>query len=349
MRIVLVIFCVCSTNLLLAQGDVVLTNPTDKKDSLRDLYIRRFPDHFFLYPVLKQRSLSFELQKRDRSELLTFKPNNAYSLGVGTYLFELNFELGFAIPINQQSKYLYGDSKARDIQLNVLGKKWGMDAFYQKYNGFYLTDKNDDHAADTPYPQRPDINSKNYGLTWSYVFNNQKFSFRSVYNFAERQLYSKGSFLMSSNINRFKLSADSSILSRPNEVVFGKQVSFTTLNYTTFSLAPGYTYSLIFKNFFLNGTLSVGPAHHWIYYKLEDGRSRNEMGINTFVAARIGIGYNGDRLFGGITFIQQGSLVRFEDVQFSSNNATFKILMGYRFRETGILKKKVWDLVPFKI
>jgi hypothetical protein len=348
MRIVLLFFFAHVTACVLAQ-EIVLTNPTDRKDSLRDLYIRRFPDHFFLYPVLKQRSLSFDLQKRDRSEQLTFKPNNAYSLGVGTYLFELNFELAFAIPINQQSKTIYGNSHARDIQLNVLGKKWGLDAFYQKYSGFYLTDKKDQHVADTPYPQRPDIDTKNYGVTWNYVFNNQKFSFRSVYNFAERQLYSKGSFLMSASVGRFKLSADSSILSHPKELVFGKQVSFTKLNYTTFSIAPGYTYSLIFKNFFLNGTLSVGPAHHWIYYRLEDGKSRNEIGINSFVSARIGIGYNGDRLFGGITFISQGSMVKFEDVQFSNSNATFKILVGYRFLESGILKKRVWDLIPFKI
>jgi hypothetical protein len=348
MRIALLFCNICLSTTLLAQG-IEVTDPVGGKDSLRDLYIRRFPDHYFLYPVLKQRSLNFELQRSDRSDALTFKPNNSYSLGVGAYLFELNFELAFAIPINQKSKDIYGDSKARDVQLNVLGKKWGVDVFYQKYSGFYLSDKIDIIPANMPYPQRPDIDSKNYGFTGNYVFNNKKFSFRSVYNFAERQLFSKGSFLLSANISRFKLSADSSILSAPKEAIFGNKVSFTKLNYTTFSIAPGYTYSLIFKNFFLNGTLSVGPANHWIYYKLKTGTNRNDTGINSFVAARIGVGYNGNRLFGGVTFISQGSVVKFQDVQFSNNNATFKILMGYRFVETGILKKRIWDLIPFKI
>jgi hypothetical protein len=333
----------------IAQQDIEISPPVMKKDSVRDLYIKRFPDHFNVYPVIKQRSLNFELEKRDGSDLLTFKPNNSFSFGVGLYLFELNFELAFAIPIKEKTKSIYGSSEARDIQLNILGRKFGLDAFYQKYTGFYITDKGDEPESGSPFPQRPDIESRNYGLTGNYVFNNQKFSFRSVYNFAERQLYSKGSFLMFSNVGSFRLTADSSILSTSQEAVFGDNVSFTHLKFTTFSLAPGYTYSLIFKNFFLNGTLSIGPAHHWINYKLKGGEERNEIEINAFVAARLGIGYNGDRLFGGITFVTQGSQVRFEDVRFSSSNGSFKILIGYRFREFGPLKKRVWDLIPFKI
>jgi hypothetical protein len=348
MRIALVFILLLCSLYSWAQ-ELEISSPVTKKDSVRDLYIRRFPDHFNAYPVIKQRSLNFQLEKRDRSDLLTFKPNNSYSFGLGLYLFELNFELAFAIPLDEKSKSIYGSSKARDLQLNILGRKWGFDIVYQKYSGFYVTDKDDEPEADIPYPQRPDIDSRNLGLTGNYIFNNKKFSFRSVYNFAERQLYSKGSFLVFSNIGSFRLTADSSILSSDQKLVFGEQVSFTQLRYTSISLAPGYTYSLIFKNFFLNGTLAVGPAHHWIKYKLEDGPEKNEIAINAFIAARIGIGYNGDRLFGGISFVTQGSNVRFEDVRFSNNNGVFKILIGYRFREFGFLKKRVWDLIPIKI
>jgi hypothetical protein len=350
MKAVLFLVCLVSATFSYAQEDLQISEPNHEKDSLRDLYINRFPDHFFLYPVIKQRSLNFQLEKNnDRDKQLTFKPNNSFSFGVGTYLFELGFELTFAIPIDQLSKEIYGDSKSRDIQLNVLGKKWGVDAFYQKYSGFYVTDRGNEPAAGTPYPQRPDIRTKNIGLTGNYVFNNQKFSFRSVYNFAERQLYSNGSFLLFSSVSSFKLGADASILSDTEKLTFGEKVSFTNLRYTSFSIAPGYTYSLIFKNFFLNGTLSIGPAHHWIYYKLDNGAEKNEIAINSFVAARIGIGYNGNRLFGGISFLTQGSNVKFEDVRFSNNNGAFKILLGYRFREFGFLKKRVWDLIPFKV
>ena len=348
MKVGLIFLSLCFSIKLLAQEDITVKTPADNRDSLRDLYINRFPDHFFIYPVIKQRSLSFELEKRDRSELLTFKPNNTFSLGLGAYLFEAGVELAFAIPLDEKSKSIYGNSDARDIQLNIFGKKWGLDAFYQKYSGFYITDKTNPTPPDTAFPQRADIESKNAGLTGLYIFNNQKFSFRSVYNFAERQLFSRGSFLVSSGLSTFKVSADSSIINGQQKVVFGDDVSFSRLRYTTFSIAPGYTYSIIFKNFFLNGTLSIGPAHHWIKYTLEGGPAQDEIAINTFVAARISIGYNGNILFGGISFVTQGSSVAFEDVQFSNSNGSFKILVGYRFREAGVLKKRVWDLMPFK-
>lgn len=347
MRACFLLGIICFAFSALAQDDVTIQEPVT--DSVRSRFIAHFPDHFFVYPVLKKRSLSFELEKTDRSGLLAFRPNNSYSFGVGMYLFELNFELAFAVPIDEKSKTMYGDSKARGLNLNVFGKKWGVDVFYQKYTGFYVTDRENPAAPDTPFPQRRDIESRNFGVTGNYVFNNSKFSFRSVYNFSERQLYSKGSFLLFSNISAFRLSADSSILSNAQEVSFGEQVSFIGLRYTTFSLAPGYTYSLIFKNFFLNGTFSLGPAHHWIYYELEKGTDRNEIAINTFATVRVGIGYNGDRLFGGISFYSHGSTVKFEDVQFTHNNGSFKILLGYRFREFGLLKKRVWDLIPFKV
>ena len=332
-----------------AQEDIEVTPPSSNKDSIRDINIVRFPDHFFLYPVIKQRSLSFELEKRDRSDLLTFKPNNSFSLGVGFYLFEVGAEIAFAVPLDEQSKEIYGESRARDIQLNLLGKRWGMDIFYQKYSGFYVIDKGEEPAAGMPYPQRPDIVSRNFGVTGHYIFNKNRFSFRAVYNFSERQLYSKGSFLLFATVNSFRFSADRSILTAEQEAIFGEEVSFKHLRYTTFSIAPGYTYSLIFKNFFLNGALTIGPAHHWIRHQLETSASKDNIAINSFVGARIGIGYNGDRLFGGIGFYSQGNNVKFEDVQFSNNNGSFKILLGYRFREFGILKRRAWEAIPFKI
>jgi hypothetical protein len=351
MRAFLIILFLALPFLLRGQ-DIQVAGPTDQqeKDSIRNYYIKHFPDYFFLYPVLKQRSLSFELEKQDGDEnLLTFKPNNSYSFGVGMYLFEIGFELVGAIPIDEKSKVIYGESKARDIQLNVLGKKWGLDAFYQRYTGFYVTDSQNDVAPNNPYPQRPDIFSRNRGLTGHYIFNNQKFSFRSSYNFAERQVFSKGSFLLFTSLSSFRLNADSSIINNVQEQAFGQNVSFTKLKYATFSIAPGYTYSIVFQSFFLNGTLSVGPAHHWINYKLEGGDDKHETAINSFVAARLSLGYNGERIFGGISFLSQGSNVNFEDTRFSNNNGSFKILFGYRFGETGFLKKRIWDLVPFRI
>ena len=104
---------------LVAQENIGITTPPEDPDSIRNLYITNFPDHFFIYPVLKQRRLSFELEKRDRSGLLTYTPNTSYSLGIGAYIFEVGLEVAFAVPLDEMQKSIYGESDARDLQLLV--------------------------------------------------------------------------------------------------------------------------------------------------------------------------------------------------------------------------------------
>ncbi len=331
------------------QEEVSVTGGAEGDDSVRRRYIHSFPDHFFLYPVLKQRALSFDITAEGTNELLSYRPNNSYSIGVGAYLFEIGAELTFAIPLNERQKSIYGTSDSRDIFFNLLGKRWGVDAFWQRYSGFYVRWRGHEPARGQPFPQRPDITSRNYGLSGYYIFNWRKFSFRSFYNFAERQLSSRGSPLLSVTIRSFRVAGDGSIIDDAHAALFQPAALFSRLRYTTLSLAPGYTYSLVHENFFLNGTLSVGPAQQWIRYHPVGGTVNYDIGVNMFVAARVGLGYNSERLFGGISFLSQGSMVKLEGVEFSNSNSSFKILVGYRFREKGILRIRALDLLPFEL
>ncbi len=316
--------------------------------SIRSQYIKDFPDDFFVWPLVKQRSTSFDIALQgDRSKKLTYRPNNAYGLGFGIYAFGIGAEITFAIQPKQSSQDIYGHSAARDLQLNLISKRWGMDVFTQHYAGFYLNDPSKSVPAGTPYPQRPDISTWNTGLNGIYVFNKNKYSLKAAYNFSEKQLKSGGSFLLTGTLNTFSLRADSSVYGPSYESVFGVNADFQKLDYTTLSIAPGYGHTLVLKNFFLNGSLSVGPANHWVSYQ-SHGTDRSSITLNSFIDFRVALGYNGDKFFSGITFISQARNMKFEQVEFTSSNSTFKLLFGYRFREKGILKKNAWDLLPGK-
>jgi hypothetical protein len=267
-------------------------------------------------------------------------------MGVGFYVFELGFELAFAVPLDERDVERFGKSKARDFQLNILSKKWGTDLYYQKYEGYYKVDSRVKVPTASPFPQRPDISTRNLGLSGIYVFNNRKFSLRSSFNFAERQLRSRGSLFVYGTINSFRLDADSVVLSSSAQIGLGEGSDFKNLRYSTLSIAPGYSYNVIFKKFFMNLSLSIGPAHHWVYLKDESGKERNDISINSTVTGRFGIGYNGDRFFGGIGIATQSRVVRFGETRFSNSTNLVKILLGYRIEEFGILKKRVWDLLP---
>jgi hypothetical protein len=347
MRIVaLIFFAGLLSGSVLAQDDVgVSYYPQNGEDSLRATYIKPYRDYFFLWPVVKQRRLDFDMERRSGDgRKISYKSNKPYSLGVGLYLFELGFELAFAVPMNEQDKRVYGQSKARDLQLNILGKKWGGDLFFQKYSGFYI----DDPALKIPlggsYPQRSDITTKNLGVTLNYTFNYKKFSFRSAYNYAERQLRSSGSFLLFGSFSRFKTAGDSAILGESYADEFGTDSNIRGIKLTSLSVAPGYTYSVIYKGFFLNGMLAIGPSHSWLNYTMDTGETKYDIKFDAFLAARLGLGYNGDRFFGGLSFMSQGQRAKLDHVQLNSSNGVFKIMIGYRFKEFGVLKKRIWEL-----
>src|SRR5690606_4256194 len=257
-----------------------------------------YPDHFFLWPVLKQRELNFRIRDLEENRSVRYRPNNSYALGVGAYVFDISFELTFAIPLNERNRDVFGKSTARDFQINALSKKWGADLFVQRYHGFY-SDVDLNAGTLTTLPSRPDITARNTGLTGLYVFNPDRYSLRSAFNFSERQLISGGSLMLTGTLNTFKADAEGALTQVAEPDSGG---ALMALRYTTLSLAPGYAYTFVRHNFFASGAVMAGPAHNWIYYQKEDNSTIHDIQFNTFASVRLGIGYSTDLFFAGLNF-----------------------------------------------
>ncbi len=310
-------------------------------DSTTSDYIEKFPDKFFVWPLFKKRSLSFDIRNGD-NEKIKYKPNSAFSLGIGVYLFEIAAEISFTLPINEKSQSAYGSTDAREFHANFIGNNWGVDVFRQKYSGFYF---NDPSGSPGIVIKRPDIDLTNTGINGIYAFNKKKFSLRSAYNYSERQVKSGGSIIITGNLNTFRLSADSVILTKKSSSS-SNDSNLLLMRYTTISVAGGYTYTLVYRSFFLNGALSVGPAHNWILYSRPSGTEYYDVAVNTYSDIRVAIGYNSDRVFGGMSLVTQSRYIRFDDIRFANTNTFVKLMIGYRFNEVGVLKKRAKDYIP---
>lgn len=307
-------------------------------DTLSHTFIKSYSDYFLIWPVLKQRSLNFTVRDPGSGRILEYKPNNSYTLGLGAHVFDLALEFTFAVPIQEKNPALYGHTHVRDFQINALGRAWGADLFVQRYTGFY---SNNGKSAFQPYVVRPDMTARNVGITGMYVFQPDRYSLRSAFTFSERQLVSGGSLMLSGTLNGFKVAGDSALI-EPRDGDDGS--TFRKLKYTTLSLAPGYAYTFVRGHFFASGVLTAGPAHNWIYHLDEDGRALHDIRFDVFASVRVGAGYSTDTFFAGFNFSQQSRTVRFDDLRFTNNSSTFRLLMGFRFREFGILKKSAADL-----
>jgi hypothetical protein len=316
-------------------------------DTLRSRYIRKYPDKFFIWPVIKRRTLSFDVSSiANPDDALSFRPNSAFSFGVGAYLFDVAAELSLSIPVDEKNRGRYGTSEVRDLSTGLMGSNWSADAFIQRYEHFYLSNPQKTPLPNESFPLRRDIKLTNFGGSGVYVFNRNKFSLWSAYNFAERQLKSRGSALIAWTVNSVHLSADSVVLSSPYLVRLNTKTNFSDVRYATFGLAPGYSYNLVWRKLFLNVSLAVGPAHHWVYYVDSDGIPHYDISINTFVDARASLGYNSDRWFGGFTFLNQARAVKFEEITLSTQTQSFRMVVGYRIAEKGFLKHSWKDFVP---
>jgi hypothetical protein len=325
------------------QTDSTATDST--KLIKREDFIKSHPDHFFIWPVLKQRMQNYELHaSKPDKRTIGYYSNKPFSLGIGFYMFEVSAEIAFAIPLKEKKRAIYGESDATNLVANVLGKKWGVEAFWQRYQGFYLKDSHVNVPSNTPYIQRPDIMTRNIGVNVNYIFNNKKFSFRAAYNYSERQLKSGGSFILYGSVDHFRIEGDSALLGNSFDESFLRASRVKKFDSFIIGVEPGYTYSLIHNGFYINGMLVVGPVFNSLTYKMTGNEYGNSNQITPLVALRVAVGYNGERFFGGMSFSSQSSNTKFENVDLTSSVASFKILAGYRMLERGILKKRARDL-----
>ena len=316
-------------------------------DSLRGAYVHSYSNYFFLGPLIKKNDLGFDIvSANDAKKSYTFKANHSVSAGFNVNLFDVNLGIVFGIPLEAGSEQVYGKSEVRDLQLTAIGKQWFADVYWQKYSGFYVQYPELVVPAGQPFPQRPDLATRNFGMSFTYIFNHEEFSLRAPYLFSERQKVGKGSFLFSYVLSSFDLQADSALIPAVRWPEWGDGAAVNELRFTSLGIAPGYSHTFVVKKFFLNLTLAFGPAHYWMRYKEQLSRARNDIRIDFYSLGRVGLGYDGDRFFGGLSFTTQSRNVTYGRTTFQNTIGTIRIVAGFRFKEEGLLKKKAIDFIP---
>lgn len=311
----------------------------------RAQYVQRFPDYFFIWPVFRQRASSFVLQSASNSSnKVTFSPNIQYHAGVGFYLFEVGFQFIAAIPPSQASITEFGESNSLDLQANIIGNHWGVEANWENYKGYYVEDSSNPIVRGQPKEQRRDIETLNTSFTGTYFFNRRRFSIRATYNFYERQLKSAGSPFLLVNYTRFTVKADSLVYSSEKFPQLGDRGDFKDLQYTTVSFAPGYGYNFVIKHWFVGSSVNLGPSLQFFNYGLKD----KSLDVQPYLNWRVTMGINSERFFAGVTYSYQTQEIDYENIRFTTRNGTFRLVFGYRFREVGVLKKRASEMIKPK-
>ncbi len=257
---------------------------------------------------------------------------------------KLNIAFGFKStpPANQKQK---GNTKYTNLALNFGGDRWRLENSYRNYTGFY---NNNTPFYDTTfkhdgiYTQLPSLRSQAFKTKFLFFTNANKFSFKSGYSCDQRQLKSAFSFILTANIYYNRLNSDSSFIPAPVRSYYDTHQNINGLNVAAFSIYGGGSFNLVlWKAFFLNLTLIIGPEEQWRTY-----HSLNAAPATLFYTSlsgdfRSSIGLNFKKFFVMVTSSSDFSYYNSNVMEYFSKYGAVNFSIGYRFhvKETKAYQK----------
>ncbi len=248
-----------------------------------------------------QKYTALTLKNPQRNTSIRYQPNTTLNMGVGASYkwFTLNLAYGWGF-LNQESDR--GKTRYVDLQFHGYGEKFNVDFAGQFYKGFYLSQK----GALRPgqYYVRPDLRINAIGISYQYIFNHRRFSFRAATLQTEWQKKSAGTPLLGIEIYGGTIRADSAMMPA------GLRSEITELEerrISFFEMGPnaGYAYTwIIDRHFFFTGSAAVG---------LDVGFSTNttsesgyKVGLIPNALFRANIGYNSPWWAFSIVYVNNG-------------------------------------------
>lgn len=295
--------------------------------------------------LVSRKYTQMTILNKDKDYRVRYSPNKTFSVGLGaSYRFAtVNLAVGVLKP-----NLTRGETRDLDLQLNNYGRRFVIDFILQLYKGFYLPDKSMAPAGDEFYI-RPDLYVSSIGGSFQYVLNNEKFSYRAVFQQTEVQKRSAGSFLLGLEAYVGRIKGDSSIV--PSAFRSPETSAVDKMRYLEFGPNGGYAYTWVLGRFFLTGSVSAS-LNATIKQFFDGGSVSTNMGVSPNTFLRGAAGYNTDRWSINFFVISTGfHFPRFEERTVNVNSGRFRMNVVYRFKPNRRTKEvlKVIDDVDEKL
>ena len=195
----------------------------------------------------------------------------------------------------------FGKTKARDYQVYIYQKQFGADLYYQKYQGYFLSNPTDfGYVEGDHQTKRSDIKVRNIGTNIYYTFFDD-FSLAECFKQMENNYKSSGSPLVSLSINEFRISGSKSLIPESAQANYGDFADYRGGRYRSISAGGGYAYLKTYTNS-LYASAALMAAIGYMNSK-EDLNTReiqsHSLAIN--VNLKISAGYSSEYLYAGLT------------------------------------------------
>ncbi len=205
-----------------------------------------------------------------------YQPDLKLVIGIGGSYENLALSVGLGLGL-AENKLTY----AFDFQTGYFGKRFVGDFYLLNYNGYYLTTTDDEGNKKRVFD--PNISSLRIGAFGEYIFNAEKFSYRSSFNCSEKQVKSAGGFLLGLGLFYSVFNYDSLLDKSEN-------IRQTIENY---QIGPsvGYAYTFVFKNDFFT-TLGASIGSNIDFCSTNGSNKFDNIQFQPYIQGRLALGYH---------------------------------------------------------
>ncbi len=325
--------------LLFSTCTVLLGQETDTD------YIKVYPDKVYLSPyyLYKYPLIQLKPQGRTNDWQAKYYPNTPNSLGIQFRYKSISFGVGLSNTISQTKIDRFGESKAIDINVKIAQPSQLIEVYVKRYQG--LTDLNapnypQDSIYNYAYYNRPDATFWYSKANYIYIFNKEEYSYRSTFNFMERQVQSAGSLLLIANVTYNCLRGDTALLAAPIRQAYGELGTIKSFATLDSGIGAGYGYTKVFGDFFVSGVGFIGIDYQNNRFLTSNSMEEWETKASAvpLLDIRATLGYNNDKFFAGLVYNADFNFINFNNVNGYFNYNLIIARIGIRFAAPKLLR-----------
>ena len=264
---------------------------------------------------------------------LRLSPNGAVSLGVGFNYKGIGLGIAFNLPKSSKSKKKFGNTESFDLRGGIFRRKFGGTGFIQIYKGYYNTNPNDFiEWNNEAFPQINDMKVISLGLATFYVFNSERYSYRSAFVRDEFQKESAGSFLTGIFAYYDEVTTNNGFIPKEFPDEFRTLVDVKEFENFTIGISAGYAYNFIISDKWIFGViLQPGIGYQQVGIKNLQDQNDSKSQLAFQLQGNAAIGYQHKNFFVGLKGSFYARDIDFGPYNFNLSTEEFRLTLGKRF------------------
>lgn len=307
-------------------------------------YVVTYYNRLHLFAVSERQD--YTLRVVGASQPLKYKPNLAWTAGVGMNYKWIGAEITFKLPILGYDVDRKGETRQFGASVNLNRNRVLYSAQYQSYRGFYLYNPNrlqpDWFDRTSTYPNRSDLRSQTFTGHVLYQFNPLQLSVPATLLQREGQRRSAHTWVIGGFVTYQNIRGDASLVPSALQADFRPESRLLQIRTMALGVNVGYTKTFVFRKHYFT-SFSVRPG---VSLLLQQTRTAQDELVSRLKPGWEGVssftlGYSTEGYYGGIYGSTSWVNRAFSQELINTHSDYIRLVVGkrLRYRPKGIVKK----------